>query len=342
MTNATKTLALFFVGTLAMAVATAWSGGGSSSAAFQDKLLAVDSSAVEAVRIERPKGSVRLVRSGDGWNVRSGSQSPAYRAQDQTIERLLSEMPALQVNAVATRQTDKHPRYGVDSTGTTVTMLDANDEPLGSLLIGRTEFRSNDQSQQQTPGPMQQMRQNRGTQVTYVRTPDKPDVYSVEKSLASLVNRNVEDWRDKSIWGVAQSKIQRVDLTMSGDSTAAANRSYTLQRTAASDTSSASSTWTSNGDTLSTDAVSSLLRIVSSPRANSFANDKSPDNLSNPRYTVRLQLADGTERTLTLYPDSADDETYLATATDYPYVARVLKSRWDDSVFKSRSSLLSK
>lgn len=342
MTNATKTLALVFVGTLALAVASSWGGGGTSSAAFQDQLLAVDSSAVQAVRIERPNGSVRLQRSGEEWTVAPNSGAASYAAQTQSVERLLNKLPGLTVQAVATRQPDKHPRYGVDSTGATVTLLGSDDESLGTLRIGRTEFQGGDQSQQQKPGPMQQMQQNRGTQVTYVRVPDKNDVYSVEASLSSLINRNVEDWRDKSIWGVAQSKIQRVDLTMSGDSTAAANRSYTLQRTAASDTSSASSTWTSNGDTLSTDAVSSLLRIVSSPRANSFANDKSPDNLSNPRYTVRLRLADGTERTLTLYPDSADDETYLATATDYPYVARVLKSRWDDSVFKSRSSLLSK
>lgn len=337
MTNATKTLALFFVASLALAFATTWSGSGPSSAAFQDKLLAVDSSAVTAVRIDRPNASVRLERSGEDWTVGPDAESARYAAQTQSVQRLLNKLPNLQVRAVATRQPDKHPRYGVDSTGATVTLLGSDDNPLGTLRIGRTEFQGSEQSQQQKPGPMQQMQQNRGTQVTYVRVPDQNDVYSVEASLSSFINRNVEDWRDKSIWGVAQSNIQRVDLTMAGDSTAATNRSYLLQRAAESDT-----TWTSNGDTLSTDAVSSLLRIVSSPRANSFANDKSPDNLNNPLYTVRLQLADGSERTLKLYPDSTTTNSYFATASDYPYVARVLKNRWDDSVFKPRSSLLSK
>ncbi len=341
MTNATKTLALFFVATLALAGATSWTGGNASSAAFQNELLAVDSSAVHAVRIERANRSVRLEKSEDGWTVRPEDGSTAYTAQTQSVERLLSTLPGLKVNAVATRQSDKHPRYEVDSTGTTVTLLNDSDEPVGSLIVGRTEFRSDDQSQQQKPGPMQQMRQNRGTQITYVRDPNRDDVYSVEKSLSSLVNRNVENWRDKSIWRVDKSKIQSVEVTMAGDS-AAADQSYTLQRTNASNGNGGSDTWVSASDTLATDAVSGMLRIVSTPRANSFANDKSPEDLSDPHSTVRIKLADGSERTLRLYPDPSADNTYLAAASEYPYVAHVLKSRWDDSVLQSRSALLSK
>lgn len=338
MTNATKTLAIIFAGTLALAFASTWSWSGSSSAAFQKKLLAVDTSAVQAVRIARGDGpTVRLQKSDSGWTVSPADASESYPARTSAVRRLLNTLPSLSVSAVATRQSDKHPRYGVDSTGTTVTLLGSGDEKLGRLLVGRTEFQSRNKNKGKT-SPMQRMRRQ-GTSVTYVRDPNRPDVYSVEASLESMLNKNVTGWRDKTIWNIAQSDIQRVRLTTTGDS-AAADTSFRLQRAVPSDTAaSPKPTWLSEGDTLSTDAVSSVLRSVASPRASGFAESATPSDLSAPTHTVRLQLSDGSKHTLTLYPDPSSTDTYLATASDYPYVARVQKRRWDD-VFKPRSTFL--
>jgi hypothetical protein len=338
MTNATKTLAVLFAATLALAVASSWSWSGSSGASFRTKLLPVDTSAVQAMRIAQGDGpTVRLQKADDGWTVRPDDAESSYPAQTSSVDRLLNTLPSLPVKAVATRQTDKHPRYGVDSTGTTVTLLGSGDEELGALLVGRTEFRSRNESDGKS-SPMQRMRRQ-GTNITYVRAPDRPDVYSVEADLESMVTKSVTDWRDKTIWGVAESDIQRVQLTTAGDS-AAADTSVRFQRAVPSDTAaSPKPTWISNGDTLSTDAVSSVLTTVASPRASGFAEATTPDELSDPIHTVRLTLSDGTKRTLTLYPDPSSTDTYLATASDYPYVARIQKRRWED-VFKPRSTFL--
>lgn len=337
MTNATKTLSVIFAVTLALAVATSWSWSGASSAAFRTQLVPVDSSAVQALRIDRSGPSVRLQRSGDGWTVGPAGASTDYPARASAVKRLLNTLPALQVSAVATRQPDKHPRYGVDSTATTVALLDSDNEQLARLLVGRTEFQNRNASQQ-TQSPMQRMRRQ-GTSLTYVRTPEQPDVYAVEAALEGLLDKTVEDWRDKTIWGVAESDIQRVHLTMAGDS-AAADTSVRLQRAVPSDTASRPQpTWLSDGDTLSTNAVSSVLSTVASPRASGFAEDTSPEELSNPTHTVRLRLSDGTTHTLSLYPDPSSPDTYLATAADYPYVAQLQKRRWDD-VFAPRSTFL--
>jgi len=338
MTNATKTLALLFAGTVALAAVTSWGGDGPSSAAFQGRLLGVDTSAVQAVRIERSDGpTVRLQRSDTGWAVAPADTAATYPAAPQAVTQLLTTLPSLQVRAVATRQPDNHPRYGVDSTATTVTLLGSGDEELGRLLVGRTEFQSRNKNKGKT-NPMQRMRRQ-GTSVTYVRAPDRPDVYSVEASLESMLNKSVTDWRDKTIWGVAESDIQRVQLTTTGDSTAA-DTSFRFQRAVPSDTAAGPKpTWLSQGDTLSTDAVSSVLTTLASPRASGFADDTAPEDLSTPTHTVRLRLRDGTERTLKLYPDPTSSDTFLGTASDYPYVPRIQKRRWDD-VFKPRSAFL--
>ncbi|PSQ95285.1 MAG: hypothetical protein BRD55_12280 [Bacteroidetes bacterium SW_9_63_38] len=339
MTNATKSLALIFAGTLALAVASSWSWSGSSGASFRTKLLTVDTSAVKAVRIARNDGStIRLQKTESGWTVGSDEAKTAYPAQSSAVTRLLNTLPSISVKAVAARQSDKHPRYGVDSTGTTVTLLDSGDETLGSLLVGRTEFQSRNKENSGKTSPMQRMRRQ-GTSVTYVRRPNQPDVYSVEASLESMLSKNVEDWRNKTIWSAAQSNVQRIYLTTAGDS-AAADTTFSLQRAVASDTASTGPpTWLSNGDTLSTDAVTSVLTTLASPRASGFAEHTSPNQLKNPRHKVRLRLSDGSEHTLKLYPDPSSNDTYLGTASDYPSVARLQKRRWD-GVFKPRSTFL--
>ena len=334
MTNATKTLTIVFAGTLALAFATSWSWSGSSSAAFQNRLLAVDTSAVQTVRIERPDApSVRLERTTDGWTVGPNDSEEAYPADRQALDQFFGALPSLQVDAVVTRQTDKHPRYGVDSTGTRITMFGSGEEPLGSLIVGRTRIR---RPQGQAQNRMQRMRRRRrGTPITYVRTPDRPDVYSIEQSLQSYTGRSVDDWRDKQIWALSRSDIQRIDFTFPGDT------SFTMQRVAPSDTAArgAQDPWISEGDTLASGEVSSLLQTISSPQATAFANDLSPDNFGTPRYVIRLSLVDGGQRTLRLRP-AASGNDYLAAANDYPYVARLQKSRWDRTVLQGRSALL--
>ncbi len=332
MTNATKTLALIFAGTVALALATSWSWSTTSSAAFQEELLAVDTSAVQAVRIERSQASsVRLERTSDGWAVAPSDTSATYPASAQSVTQLLSTLPALQVSAVATRQPDKHPRYGVDSTGTTITMLGADDEHLGQLIVGRTQIRR-PQSGRQTQNPLQRQ-QRRGTPITYVRSPDKPDVYSIEQSLRSLTSRSVEDWRDTQIWAVDRSQVQRIDFRYPADS------SFTVERVSPSDTTAGPDAWVSAGDTLSRNDISSMLRTLSSPQADGFVENMASENFGEALYTVRLQLTDGSRRTLRLRPTSAGEQ-YRATAEGFPYVVELQKSRWDRSVLKGRGALL--
>lgn len=334
MTNATKTLAIVFAGSVALALAASWSWSSSSSAAFQDELLSVDTSAVQAVRIERGTApSIRLERAANGWSVAPSDASTSYPASPQAIRDLFDTLPTLQVEAVTTRQTEKHARYGVDSTGTTLTMLGADDEPLGKLVVGRTQMQ---QVQQQGPrqNPMRRA-QPGGTPITYVRTPDRPDVYSVEQPLESVVRRDVEDWRARQLWTVDRSDIQRVDFRFPADS------SFTMQRAASPDSVStaAPDTWLSDGDTLETTAVSSVLQVLSAPEADGFVDDTDPNDFGEARYTVRLQTTDDARHTLKVRPGS-DDEHYVGVADDFPYVVQLRKNRWDRAVLQGRSSLL--
>lgn len=336
MTNATKTLAIIFAGTVVLALASTWGWSDSSSAAFENELLSVDTSAVQAVQIDRSNGApIRLERTESGWSVTPPDTSATYPASSKAVSELFNALPSLQVSAVATRQTENHPRYGVDSTGTEITMLGSEDEPLGQLIIGRTRARR-PQSPGQSQNPMQRMQRRRGgTQVTYVRHPDRPDVYSVERALQSVTGRQVDDWRDKRIWAVDRSNIQRIDFTFPGDS------SFSMRRPAPEDTASAvgPATWVSDGDTLATTESTPMLRTLATLEADGFATGRSPETVAPPVYSVRIHLSDGSQRTLELRP-APSGEVYLGTADGFPYVARLNKAKWDRTVLQGRSSLL--
>ena len=335
MTNATKTLALLFAATVALAAATSWDGDGASSAAFQGRLVDVDTSAVQAIRIERSGGpTVRLRRADTTWVVAPIDTGATYPAAPRAVNQLFATLPSLQVRAVATRQPDNHPRYGVDSTGTQVTLLGRGGETLGALIVGRTRMRR-PQSQGRAQNPMQRMRRRRGgTPITYVRSPDRPDVYSVEQSLRSIARRGVDEWRDRRLWAVDRTTIQQVDFTFPGDS------SFTMRRAAPGDTASAvgPSTWVSRGDTLSSSVVSSTLQTLSSPRADAFVTGTTPESLDASQYRVRLHLRDGSRHTLRLSPPS--DGTYRAVASGFDSVVRLQTSTWAP-VLRGRSAYLS-
>ncbi|PQJ34253.1 hypothetical protein BSZ35_06265 [Salinibacter sp. 10B] len=335
MTNATKTLSIVFVGTLLLALGVSWRGSDTSSEAFQGQLLPVDTSVVQAVRIERAnEPSVRLEQGDGGWSVVPSDTSVAFPANEEAVRRLLSSLPGLQVDAVVTRQSSKHPRYGVDSTGTAITMLGSGDETLGQLIVGRTRIRR-PQSRNQGRSRMRQMRRRRGTPITYVRSPNRTDVYSIEQSLQSITSRSVEDWRDKVIWNVDRADIQRVDFTFPGDS------SFTMRRPSNSDTSSAvgPSTWVAGGDTLASRKATFALRTLSTLEANSFASGVAPNEVGPARHTIRLHLSDGTQRTLQLRPAPSGD-AYRATAEGYNYVARLQRDTWDSRVLRQRAAYL--
>ncbi len=331
MTNATKTLSIIFAGTLALALVTSWNWSDPSSAAFQGRLLSVDTSAVRVVQIDRSGGpSVRLKRGADGWRVASGDTTSGFPASRDAVHNLLESLPSLQVDAVVTRQSSKHPRYGVDSTGTTITMLGDGGEALGQLIVGRTRIR---RPQSGGQGRSRRRRQG-GTPITYVRTPEQAEVYSVERSLRSFASRSVEEWRDKVIWDVDRADIQRVDFTFPGDS------SFTMRRPSVGDTASTvgPATWVAEGDTLARSKVSSTLRTLATLEADGFATGTSPSEVGPSQYEIRLHLSDGAKRTLRLR-SAPEGSGYYGTTDEFEYVARFQQDTWD-RILRGRTAYL--
>lgn len=310
MTNATQTLAVIFVVISVLTAAVKWSSGPEASQAFRSKLVSVDTSRVNKLVIKQPANPpLTLQKSGQQWQV-SGASSEQYPADASRVRRAIDRLNSLDVTAVATRNPEKFTRYRVDSTGIHVSLYDG-ENILNSVFVG---------------APQQE---GQRTLNNYVRLENEDAVYAVEGYLRSTFTKALNEWRDKEVWDVEQSKISRVEFGYPADS------SFAIEKTTSN-----GRDWVAGSDTLSYSSVSSVLSRLASLEASGFADSLAKENFGAEKYNLRIALADGAKYHLRLKESSADSMVYLGTTPDFSYVFTLQKDTWDDYVLKPRTELL--
>lgn len=310
MTNATKTLSIIFVVLLVITGIVKISSNPGSSEAFRKKIVQVDSSKVNKLVIDRPnnQGNIVLAKNGENWKVQAEGESESYPADADAIKRAIGQVNQLQVKGVVTHDKDEYTRYKVDSLGTDLKLYNG-DQQLAGVIVG-------------APQILSQREYN-----TYVRAEGDQTVYSVNGYLNSTFNRDVNGWRDKTVWKVDKPDISRIDFLFPADS------SYSIEK-------SGSNSWISDNDTLKTTAVGTIVDHLSDLTAKGFVDSTNVDNFGKELYAVQMQLNNGTQKTLRFRKAAGDDNHYQVVASDYPYVFTVSKYTWDQSVFKPRQKLL--
>jgi hypothetical protein len=310
MTNATKTLTIIFVSLLAITVLVKWWDDSTSSQAFRTRLVDVDTATVNKMVIESTTQHRRVTLSEDtaGWTVTDDATVERYPADANSVQRALQQLNELNIKSVATRNPEKYTRFKVDSTGTKVSLYN-DDTLLSSIYVGAPQMVS------------------RGQYNSYVRPAEAEAVYTVEGFLNSTFGRNVDEWRDKIVWDVERDKIYRIDFLFPADS------SYSVQR-------AGENSWISEGDSLNVSAVNTITNRLGTLRVDSFIDSLSTEDFKNETFAVRLQLDNGTQKTLRLKLPADDGNSFQAVASDYPYVFSLNKSSFENAVLKSRKELL--
>jgi hypothetical protein len=310
MTNATKTLSIIFVILAAVTGAYSWMNQSGTSEGLRTKLVEINPDAIDKIVIDN-KGRdypVTLQKEGDIWKVTSREGDQLYPASSQAIASAMEQLNSLNIKALVTRDPKKHVRYQVDSTGTDVTLY-RGDTEAAHVILGKPQFVSRSEFN------------------TYMRRADEPEVYSVEGFISAAFNKDIENWRDKQVWKLDRNEIDRVDLLFPADS------SYSIER-------AGQEAWTSNGDSLKTRLVDSMINQLTNLRANGFVNETSPSDFGKEVYAMQVQLSNGVQRTLRIKPDPDQKSTYQAVASDFPYVFTLNKNSIDNSVLKGRKAML--
>ena len=305
MTKATQTLAIIFAALLLISAGNYLFSGKSQSKAFSSKIVEFDSASVDKLVIYRPdKDAIEVSNQNGTWKVKAGDAM--YDADPTAVKQALNTALDLKIKSLATRNQEKFTRFQVDDSSGTKVNFQKGDKVLSSLIVGKFNFVSQTEFN------------------TYVRSADSDEVFAVEGFVGSSYNKDMDSWRNKSVWNFKDSEVSEIAVTMPADS------SFTITRVGANE-------WMSGMDTLKSNISSQILRNVARLNAAGFVENRDVTSFGEAPYSVKVSLDNGTTTSVRLYPNPDDKSNLLATATDFPYVFTLNKSTWKNSVFKDRT-----
>ena len=220
------------------------SGSGVSTLTF----ATVDAASVDSVVMSGTNGTVRLVRTEASWSVNGFEADTAF-----VVDLLETFGDEIRADVVA-RNAASHDRFDLGDDAHRITVY-VGDAPAIDLLVGK---------------------RGRDFQTVFVRRPDEAEVYGVRTRLASLVDRRVDDWRDKHMVALDPDSIRGVKV-------ARGRHTYTLTRRDEGG-------WLVDGEPANDSAADRLLEQFRKLDANSFASEAERDSaeLDHPDRLVTL------------------------------------------------------
>ncbi|NND09038.1 MAG: DUF4340 domain-containing protein [Saprospiraceae bacterium] len=193
-----KTLAITF-GVLLLIYLLVKFAGGNRDRSFDPEIMSIDTSLVNKVEV-RPSNDepFTLQKSAGAWTVSVGGKT--YEAASQSVQSLLANMISIKADRIVSKNPDKFADYNVnDSLGTFITLYSGTN-PLGDLVVGRFSF-------------------NQATRngISYLKHPDKDEVYSVDGFLSMSLSQDYTNYRNKEMLSLAKDALTKIDLNMDGE-----------------------------------------------------------------------------------------------------------------------------
>lgn len=171
--------------------------GGSAERTFDKTLSVLDTAQVQALRIEQNGQSLRLSRTGTGWQVELPNGELAPTA-DGKVARALGSIATLEAQRLVSRSEEDWREFQVgDSAGTRV-QVQAGEQAL-DVYVGRFEYQ---------PGGM----------MSYVRLAGAEETYAVSGYLQPTFAANANEWRDKTLLPKGSQQWQQIRFAYPGDS----------------------------------------------------------------------------------------------------------------------------
>ena len=153
-----------------------------------------DASQAAAITITAPgKDAVMLKKYGDAWKLTAGGMTCG--AETAAVTSLLEQVRKIKSATVASRNPKNFDSFEIsDAKAVDVKIKDAGQKVLAQVLLGKN-------------GP--------DIFSTYVRAKDAGTVYLAPGLLKNMADRELKDWRDKTIWKLNGDRIAQ--YTVAGD-----------------------------------------------------------------------------------------------------------------------------
>jgi hypothetical protein len=158
-----------------------------------DTLVDYDSTAVDKLEITTSTNTVVLEKQAGTWML---THPLTYRADENAVTAAVGKGRSIITTSLVSSNPGKQSLFQVDSTGTMVKVYEKG-TLKATFFIGKTSTSFTD---------------------TYVRLDGSTEVFAAQGILSSQFQRQVKDWRDKSVFRMDEGAIKNVTFRY-GDTT---------------------------------------------------------------------------------------------------------------------------
>lgn len=313
-----KSLALVFLVLLAITISFKILDNSKGIDTLKPELFNVDAESVTSV-VMQPKmlngKQIELKKDNDQWIVMY--QGKSYNGDANTIESLIKQVNGLKPLRLAAQDKDRWESFELtDSLASEVNLLGAKGH-LATLFVGKFTYRQPKQNAMMQQNPYMRPQ---GTMTTYVRSGKDKAVYAVEGFLGSLVNRDVQGFRDKTILETEKTNIKKIVFEYPADS------SFTIVNN--------ENTWMANGIALDSASVVDYLTDIASLKGSAFTNE----NLSSVTHKAKVQLQNGI--TIEVSANQQNEHVYITSTQNRGTIFKDEGGKIFDKLFASRLKLV--
>lgn len=169
---------------------------------FKSELTAFTADEVESISIFTKANNyepMKLTRNGDDWKLNYSGKD--YTADPDMTSNIANDLSRLKADRLIANKKDKWSEFDVSDTTGVKVLVEGERGEICEVYIGRFSYNQNSQKAS-----------------TFVRLADEKDVYSVEGYLGMVFNRDLNSFRNKSIFRGNQNDLTRVSFQYPGDS----------------------------------------------------------------------------------------------------------------------------
>jgi len=278
-----------------------------------ENFLQLDSALVD--RIEFGKFDTRLIlqKIKGRWYI---VEPDSFRADNNAVGQLLGLASRLEVGEVISSNREKQFLFQVDTlTGTRVNFLEG-ERSLASLVVGKT---------------------SKDYLHAYLRKMDSDDVYLTDVSFSRMVNRGVNQWRDRLILAFDPQQVKEIELNtgrkrfkLTREDTLWLSSRYPYRKSSPADV----------------EAVEKYLKTVARIRADDFAQKSEEEKIDfqKPEFSLRIVFQDGHEEKLFATRKNKEDSRWFVKNDQeksvyilYQYSFNRLNKNFDDFQLKEKT-----
>ena len=258
--------------------------------------IALDSASIMKFTIQHSGKTITLENQGGKWMVTSPGN---YKANASVVANMVGGISHLKIGSLVSTNPAKQNMFQVDSSGTKFTVADRSNKSY-AMIIGK-------------PGP--------AYSDFYVRMEGSNDVHLGDGIQTYVLNQELKEWREKTIFNTLQDSITRLAVDYRG-------KLFDLTKSGSS--------WKLNGDSIATSEVTPVLSSLSNLSADDFV-DTIPKLEIQP-FAIKVQGSVNTD--LKFYPATPDSSKYVVQSSSNPQVFTLAKwtAQQLTKPFESRTS----